>query len=244
MMTLTLPAISMAVDCDPSEIAAALKERDFEAFLTPAGALAVADLLQQGKRYSRQIPPWLAEALWDNADAVARGLHETSAPPPDSGAPLDCPPDCWATAVKSSERFIIDGWAIMAVEFGWSADELFRTPLVWGRVDLCGVALLIGDGRKVIEVTADAITIETPSRSRLKFRRSGRGARARAQMAAGHSAARLGCLVFEIACEINVVAGASSRVPEQTVEDALFTVTAEIRDPLADSQKQLGEPMQ
>ena len=44
---------------------------------------------------------------------------------------------------------------------------------VWGRVDLTGAALLIGD-RKVVAVTEASIAIETRSGSHLKFRRIGR----------------------------------------------------------------------
>jgi hypothetical protein len=44
---------------------------------------------------------------------------------------------------------------------------------LWRRIDLCGAALLIGD-RRVVEVTADAITIETTTGSQLRFRRKGK----------------------------------------------------------------------
>ena len=57
--------------------------------------------------------------------------------------------------------------------FGWTADELYRVPPVWARVDLTGAALLIAD-RRVVAVTETSIAIETLSGSQLKFRRIGR----------------------------------------------------------------------
>ena len=71
------------------------------------------------------------------------------------------------------QRFVRDGWGDQAALLGWTVDELYRVPPVWGRVDLTGAALLIGD-RRVVAVTEASIAIETLSGSRLKFRRIGR----------------------------------------------------------------------
>ena len=68
--------------------------------------------------------------------------------------------------------FVGKGRADQAALIGWTAEELYRVPPVWGRVDLTGAALLIGD-RRVIAVTEASIAIETLSGSRLKFRRIG-----------------------------------------------------------------------
>ena len=74
------------------------------------------------------------------------------------------------TAYSGSSR---DGWCDQAALLGWTADELYRVPPVWARVDLTGVALLIAD-RRVIAVTETSIAIETLAGSHLKFRRIGR----------------------------------------------------------------------
>jgi hypothetical protein len=59
------------------------------------------------------------------------------------------------------------------MRLGWTAVELYRAPPKWSRIDLTGIALLIGD-RQVIAVTQHSIVIETPSGAPLKFRRLGR----------------------------------------------------------------------
>jgi hypothetical protein len=79
----------------------------------------------------------------------------------------------WAEALSGLRRFLDDGWADQAMLLGWTAAELYRVPSVWARVDLCGSALLIGRWQ-VLDVDAEAITIETPQGSRLRFRRFGR----------------------------------------------------------------------
>jgi hypothetical protein len=82
-------------------------------------------------------------------------------------------PQRWVAAQESLRRFVRDGWCDQAALLGWTADELYRVPPVWARVDLAGAALLIGD-RRVIAVTESSISIEALSGSRLKFRRIGR----------------------------------------------------------------------
>ena len=68
---------------------------------------------------------------------------------------------------------IRDGWSDQATLLGWTAEELYRVPPVWARVDLTGAALMTGD-RRVIAVTGTSIALEALSGSRLKFRRIGR----------------------------------------------------------------------
>jgi hypothetical protein len=91
----------------------------------------------------------------------------------DAAAPPDCLPQRWVAAQDGLRRFVADGWGDQASLLGWSVDELYRVPPVWARVDLTGAALLIAD-RRVVAVTEASIAIETPSGSRLKFRRIGR----------------------------------------------------------------------
>jgi hypothetical protein len=98
---------------------------------------------------------------------AARFVINAAAPPP------DCSEQRWVVARRGLWRFVQEGWADSAALFAWTLEELYRVPPVWGRVDLTGAALLIGD-RKTIAVTAESIVIETPVGSRLKFRRAGR----------------------------------------------------------------------
>ena len=72
----------------------------------------------------------------------------------------------WASVASLTE-----GWADKARACGWSDTELFALPPLWSRLDLTGCAWLLGD-KKVIEVSAGAITIETERGARQRLRRS------------------------------------------------------------------------
>lgn len=88
-------------------------------------------------------------------------------------APPDCLPHRWVAAQDGLRRFVRDGWCDQAALLGWTANELYRVPPLWSRIDLAGAALLIAD-RRVIAVTETSIAIETLAGSQLKFRRIGR----------------------------------------------------------------------
>ena len=90
-----------------------------------------------------------------------------------AAAPPDCLPQRWVAAQEGLRRFVRDGWCDQAALLGWTADELYRVPPLWSRVDLTGAALLVGE-RRIVAVTEASIAIETLSGSRLKFRRIGR----------------------------------------------------------------------
>ena len=90
-----------------------------------------------------------------------------------AAAPPDCLPQRWVAAQESLRRFVRDGWCDQAALLGWTADELYRVPPLWSRVDLTGAALLVGE-RRIVALTEASIVIETLSGSRLKFRRIGR----------------------------------------------------------------------
>jgi hypothetical protein len=89
-----------------------------------------------------------------------------------TAAPIDCLPQRWVEAQDGLQRFIRDGWSDQATLLGWTAEELYRAPPLWARVDITGVALMIGD-RRVVAVTGTSIAIQTPSGGQLKFRRIG-----------------------------------------------------------------------
>jgi hypothetical protein len=91
----------------------------------------------------------------------------------DAKAPPDCSAERWSKALHGLQSFVGKGWGDQAALLGWTAVELYQVPPLWSRIDLTGAALLIG-GRRVIAVTEASILIETPSGSRLKFRRVGR----------------------------------------------------------------------
>jgi hypothetical protein len=90
-----------------------------------------------------------------------------------AAAPPDCLPQRWIAAQEGLRRFVRDGWCDQAALLGWTADELYRVPPLWSRVDLTGAALLVGE-RRIVALTEASIVIETLSGSRLKFRRIGR----------------------------------------------------------------------
>jgi hypothetical protein len=120
-----------------------------------------ADLIRETRQPQLRI-------TFNTADAGARALARQEA----LQSPLDCPPPRWEAAQRGFKSFVEDGWADRALAAGWTAEELFRLPLLWSQIAETGVAWLIGDWRTV-EVTSKAITVETPSGSRLKFRRAG-----------------------------------------------------------------------
>jgi hypothetical protein len=87
--------------------------------------------------------------------------------------PEDCWMHRWAEAQRGLAGFVHNGWSDRCVLLGWTPEELFRLPVPWARVDLCGCAWLIGD-KKVLMATADHIVISASQGSMLKFRRLGR----------------------------------------------------------------------
>jgi hypothetical protein len=91
----------------------------------------------------------------------------------EANPPQDCSEERWTEATQGIRRFVRDGWGEQAALLRWTAEELYRVPPVWRRIDLTGAALLIGEAR-VIAVTENSVAIETLSGSRLKFRRIGR----------------------------------------------------------------------
>jgi hypothetical protein len=87
--------------------------------------------------------------------------------------PVDTTDERWEEALRGLMRFRADGHGAAAERAGWSRDELYASPPLWARIDLCGAALLIGD-REVIEVSAEAIRIRTASGAVLSlYRRPG-----------------------------------------------------------------------
>jgi hypothetical protein len=96
-------------------------------------------------------------------DAIRRRLGAQAevlqAPrPPDVNNPQ------WEVAMKGLRSFIERGHGDEALRLGWPHSELFAVPPLWSRVDLCGAALMIGDG-EVISVTSSRIGIRTPNGS-------------------------------------------------------------------------------
>lgn len=90
-----------------------------------------------------------------------------------SEPPPGCWPHYWASARRSVLAFIQEGWGDQAAIVGWTIDELYKKPPVWGRLDLTGAALLTGE-RKVTAITEAHITIKGLRGTELKLRRAGR----------------------------------------------------------------------
>ena len=98
---------------------------------------------------------------------AARAIISTAEPPP------DCSEQRWVVARRGLKRFIEEGWGDQAALLGWTVEELYAVPPVWGRVDLCGAALLIAD-RRVVAITEATITTVGVTGSHLKFYRAPR----------------------------------------------------------------------
>ena len=112
----------------------------------------------------RALKPDLLRVL---AGREAAKIATNASPPP------DCMPRRWTEAQDGLRRFVNDGWGDQVALLGWTAEELYRVPPLWSRIDLKGAALLVGY-RRVTAVTADNIAIELRPGSQLRFRRIGR----------------------------------------------------------------------
>lgn len=99
-----------------------------------------------------------------------RARHRRLLDAAEAAKPPDVTHDQWQTAVDGLRVFLLAGWGEEAARLGWPCDELYRVPPLWGRLDLCGVGLLIGDC-EVTDITAEAIRIKTASGSSQSFRR-------------------------------------------------------------------------
>ena len=63
---------------------------------------------------------------------AARAIIDTAEPPP------ECSSQRWEVARRGLRRFAQDGWGDQATLIGWTVEELYAVPPVWGRIDLCG----------------------------------------------------------------------------------------------------------
>jgi hypothetical protein len=99
------------------------------------------------------------------------------------------PPDVddaqWDVAMRGLRAFLAAGVADEALRLGWSRDELLAVPPLRGSINLCGVALLVGDNT-VIEVEADKIRIRTTSGAIQTFRRQAERSPSSAHHHQGH----------------------------------------------------------
>jgi hypothetical protein len=122
-----------------------------------------------------KLPPDVVALLKSVKPDLLRVLAAREAAQAALGArpPADCPESHWKPARRGLERFIAEGWGDQAALLGWTAEELYRVPPLWSRIDLTGAAWLVGF-RRVTAVTTDNIVTESRSGSRLKFRRIGR----------------------------------------------------------------------
>jgi hypothetical protein len=138
----------------------------FRAELGACGALLFADATDKWRDFPKFCPTAHCFAIL----TAALDIDPNFVP-----AAVSRPSEKRRIASAGRDRFVAEGWAEKALSLGWSKRELFQLPEHWSRINQTGVAWLIGE-RRVIEVTADAITIETHSGSRLKFRRAERSA--------------------------------------------------------------------
>jgi hypothetical protein len=142
-----------AAEAPVPEVLLALAKAGFAARFD-GGGLVIADLRYEPGYALRVPPPALIRLVFDNAERLGAWLEA------DGAAPLRAVDSIELKARHGCERFIIEGWAAKALELSWTADELFRTPPVWSRADLTGVAYLVGD-KHIVSVDENSITIET-----------------------------------------------------------------------------------
>jgi hypothetical protein len=145
-------------------IMAQLAVLGFRAELDAHGALLFADATPMRRDFAKFCPAAHCFGVVNAALDIDPGFVP---------AAISRPSEKRRVARAGRGRFIAQGWAEKARSHGWSERELFALPERWSRIDQCGVAWLVGE-RRVIEVTADGIAIETHSGSCLKFRRIGR----------------------------------------------------------------------
>jgi hypothetical protein len=86
--------------------------------------------------------------------------------------PDDVPPRQWLAFIDDAGRFLDDGWAAKAAALGWGPLDLFgcNRHRPWARIDQAGLIWLMA-GRRLVALTADSATIETPNGGRLTCRR-------------------------------------------------------------------------
>jgi hypothetical protein len=82
------------------------------------------------------------------------------------------PPHRWPRVQRDAVRLLEGGWAQEALNFGWTATDLFgcdqRAP--WHRLDRAGLVLLIG-GHEIVELTEEVAALRTSTGSVLRYRR-------------------------------------------------------------------------
>jgi hypothetical protein len=82
------------------------------------------------------------------------------------------PPQRWPQVQHDAARLVEGGWAQQALNFGWTAADLFgcdqRAP--WHRLDRAGLVLLTG-GHEIVELTEEVAALRTSTGSVLRFRR-------------------------------------------------------------------------
>jgi hypothetical protein len=129
----------------------------FRAELGADSAILFADATPMRRDFAKSCPAAYCFAVLNAALDVDPGFVR---------AAVSRPSEKRRVARDGCDRFVAEGWAEKARPEGWSNRELFALPECWSRIDQCGVAWLVGE-RRVIEVTADAIKIETASGARL-----------------------------------------------------------------------------
>ena len=78
----------------------------------------------------------------------------------------------WATLRRDVNEFVIGPWSAQATALGWTELDLFGVhatrPSV--RVDQAGLVVLL-DGCKIVELSANGAILETPAGARQSYRR-------------------------------------------------------------------------
>ena len=120
----------------------------------------------------RELPDDVVAELTANKPDLLRILEgrEAARAALNAEPPLDCSPQRWAAARLGLQNFVVRNWGDQAILLGWSIQELYNVPELWGQIHLTGAALLLDD-RKVVAITAELIATASPRGVVLKFRR-------------------------------------------------------------------------
>jgi hypothetical protein len=86
--------------------------------------------------------------------------------------PQDVPPRRWEQFIDDCGRFLDEGWAEQCHSLGWRPLDLFGCDRErpWARIDHAGLLWLL-DGRKLVALTADTATVESPTGVRQTYYR-------------------------------------------------------------------------
>jgi hypothetical protein len=146
--------------------------------LRRAWAFEHSEQLEQAAKSTKE-----AANTWTDAEEERAGIIEYDAGAPREWAealarlhpahpPADVTPGRWLQFIDDCGRFLDAGWADRAVVLGWHPLDLFGCDRErpFARIDRSGLLWLLNGG-KLVALTQNTATIETPTRARQTYYR-------------------------------------------------------------------------